>query len=262
MNHFGGNDLLLREEADGVVTLRLNRPGKFNALSDALLDALFGAVGDIAASPAVRCVVIAGEGRAFCAGHDLEEMRGQPRYEYYRALFGRCGQLMLALQRLPVPTIARVHGVATAAGCQLVAGCDLAIAAESARFAVSGVNLGLFCSAPAVPLSRNVAAKRAFDMLVTGRFIDARTAMDWGLVNEVVPDAALNEAVGRKAREILGKSAAAIRHGKGMFYRQSQMSAADAYDYAAEVMARNMMEQDTRDGIDGFLHKSAAPAAR
>ncbi len=257
MNHISGDDLLLREEAEGVVTLRMNRPAKFNSLSEGMLGALSRAVEDIAASPAVRCVVIAGEGRAFCAGHDLEEMRGQPRYEYYRALFGRCGQLMLALQRLPVPVIARVHGVATAAGCQLVAGCDLAIASESARFAVSGVNLGLFCSTPSVPLSRNVAAKRAFDMLVTGRFIDARTALEWGLVNEVAPDAALDEAVSRKTQEILSKSAAAIRHGKTMFYRQRQMAAADAYDYAAEVMARNMMEPDARDGIDGFLHKSA-----
>ncbi len=257
MNQISGDDLLLREEAEGVVTLRMNRPVKFNSLSEGMLGALSRAVEDIAASPAVRCVVIAGEGRAFCAGHDLEEMRGQPRYEYYRALFGRCGQLMLALQRLPVPVIARVHGVATAAGCQLVASCDLAIAAESARFAVSGVNLGLFCSTPSVPLSRNVAAKHAFDMLVTGRFIDARTALEWGLVNEVAPDAALDDAVSRKTQEILSKSAAAIRHGKTMFYRQRQMAAADAYDYAAEVMARNMMEQDARDGIDGFLHKSA-----
>ncbi|MBO2976213.1 enoyl-CoA hydratase, partial [Burkholderia pseudomallei] len=178
---------LLRDDRDGVATLRLNRPSQFNALSEALLDALQRELAVLAGDPHVRCVVLAAEGRAFCAGHDLREMRGTPDLAYYRGLFGQCSRVMQAIRALPVPVVARVHGIATAAGCQLVASCDLAIAADTARFAVSGINVGLFCSTPAVALSRNVSAKRAFDMLVTGRFIDAATAVDWGLVNEAVP---------------------------------------------------------------------------
>lgn len=247
--------LLVREDQGGVTTLRLNRPLQFNALSDALLDALQRELDAISVDTAVRCVVLAGAGKAFCAGHDLREMRGQPRLAYYQALFSKCSQVMQGIQTLPVPVIARVHGVATAAGCQLVASCDLAIAAAGARFAVSGINVGLFCSTPAVALSRNVSPKRAFDMLVTGRFIDAATASDWGLVNEVVPDEELDVAVARKTAEILGKSAAAVRHGKAMFYRQRQMALGDAYAYAGDVMARNMMEADAGEGIDAFLEK-------
>lgn len=171
---------LLRDDRDGVATLRLNRPSQFNALSEALLDALQRELAVLAGDPHVRCVVLAAEGRAFCAGHDLREMRGTPDLAYYRGLFGQCSRVMQAIRALPVPVVARVHGIATAAGCQLVASCDLAIAADTARFAVSGINVGLFCSTPAVALSRNVSAKRAFDMLVTGRFIDAATAVDWG----------------------------------------------------------------------------------
>jgi len=247
--------LLLREERDGVVTLRMNRPSQFNALSEAMLDALQNALDAVAADPAVRCVVLAGEGKAFCAGHDLREMRGQPSLDYYKALFARCGRVMQAIQALPVPVIARVQGIATAAGCQLVASCDLAIAAGSARFAVSGINVGLFCATPAVALSRNVSSKRAFDMLVTGRFIDAATAADFGLVNDAVPDDELDAAVARKVADIVGKSPAAIRHGKAMFYRQRQMALGEAYDYAGDVMARNMMEEDAGEGIDAFLEK-------
>ena len=249
---------VLRDKRDGVVTLTLNRPLQFNALSEATLDALQGALDDLAADAGVRCVVLAAAGKAFCAGHDLREMRAQPDLAYYQALFARCSTVMQSIQALPVPVIARVHGVATAAGCQLVASCDLAIASQSARFAVSGINVGLFCSTPAVALSRNVCAKRAFDMLVTGRFIDAATAADWGLINEAVPDAELDDAVARKLADIVAKSPAAIRHGKAMFYRQREMALTDAYAYAGDVMARNMMEDDACEGIDAFLEKRPA----
>ena len=189
--------LVLREEHDGLVTLRLNRPLQFNALSEAMLAALQEAFDTIAQQPHVRCVVLAAEGKAFCAGHDLRQMQATRQLDYYQTLFAQCSRVMQAIQALPVPVIARVHGIATAAGCQLVASCDLAVAGASARFAVSGINVGLFCATPSVALSRNVSPKRAFDMLVTGRFIDADTAADWGLVNETVADTALDEAVAR-----------------------------------------------------------------
>lgn len=246
---------LLRDDRDGVATLRLNRPSQFNVLSEALLDALQRELAVLAGDPHVRCVVLAAEGRAFCAGHDLREMRGTPDLAYYRGLFGQCSRVMQAIRALPVPVVARVHGIATAAGCQLVASCDLAIAADTARFAVSGINVGLFCSTPAVALSRNVSAKRAFDMLVTGRFIDAATAVDWGLVNEAVPQDALDAAVARTVAAIASKSPRAVRYGKAMFYRQRQMPLDDAYAYACDVMARNMMEEDACEGIDAFLDK-------
>lgn len=247
--------VLQREYSNGVATLRMQRPLQFNALSEALLDALQHEMDVIAADPAIRCVVLAGAGKAFCAGHDLREMRSHPQLDYYQQLFLRCSRLMQSIQALPVPVIARVHGIATAAGCQLVASCDLAIASDTALFAVSGINVGLFCSTPAVALSRNISPKRAFDMLVTGRFIDAATAVDWGLINEAVAEAELDAAVTRKAGEIVAKSPAAVRYGKSMFYRQRQLALDDAYDYAGEVMARNMMEQDAREGIDAFLGK-------
>ncbi len=252
--------LLQREDRGGITTLRLNRPQQLNALSDALLAALQRELEDLAAQREVRCVVIAGAGRAFCAGHDLAEMRRSRRLEYYTELFMRCGRMMQSIRALPVPVIAHVHGIATAAGCQLVGACDLAIAAESARFAVSGINVGLFCSAPAVALSRNVSTKRSFDMLVTGRFIDARTAAEWGLINAAVADADLDAAVARKAAEIAAKSPAAIHHGKAMFYRQQSMPLDAAYEFAAQVMACNMMEQDADEGISAFLDKRP-PAA-
>ncbi|HDR8967808.1 enoyl-CoA hydratase [Burkholderia vietnamiensis] len=249
--------ILLHDVRDGVVTLRLNRPQQFNALSEELLASLQAAFDSIAADPQARCVVLAAEGRAFCAGHDLRQMRGKPELDYYRALFAQCSRVMLAMRALPVPVIARVQGIATAAGCQLVAACDLAIAADTARFAVSGINVGLFCSTPAVALSRNVGAKRAFDMLVTGRFVDAATAAAWGLVNEAVPEDALDAAVARKVAEIVAKSPAAVRYGKQMFYRQRELPLDDAYAYAGDVMARNMMEEDAGEGIDAFLEKRA-----
>ncbi|WP_423782025.1 enoyl-CoA hydratase [Cupriavidus pauculus] len=247
--------LVLRESRDGVVTLCLNRPAQFNALSEAMLGALHEALQQVAADEAVRCVILAGAGKAFCAGHDLREMRGHPDLAYYRSLFAQCSVVMQAIQALPVPVIARVHGIATAAGCQLVASCDLAMASTVAKFAVSGINVGLFCATPSVALSRNVSAKRAFDLLVTGRFIDAATAADWGLVNEAVPDAELDAAIARKVDAIRAKSPVAIRYGKSMFYRQRQMELASAYAYAGDVMARNMMEEDAGEGIDAFLQK-------
>lgn len=249
--------IVLREDLRGVATLWLNRPAQFNALSEAMLDALHEQLDALAADPQVRCVVIGAKGKAFCAGHDLREMRGKPELAYYQALFARCSRVMQAIQALPVPVIARAHGIATAAGCQLVASCDLAIAAQSASFAVSGINVGLFCSTPSVALSRNVSAKRAFDMLVTGRFIDAATAADWGLVNQAVADESLDAAVEQKTAEIIAKSPTAVRYGKAMFYRQRQLALAEAYAYAGDVMARNMMEEDAGEGIDAFLGKRA-----
>jgi enoyl-CoA hydratase/carnithine racemase len=247
--------LILREDRDGVASLRLNRGRQLNALSEAMLESLQRELDAIAVQPAVRCVVLAGVGRAFCAGHDLAEMQANRRLEYYQSLFLRCSKLMQSIRALSVPVIARVHGIATAAGCQLVGACDLAIAADTARFAVSGINVGLFCSTPSVALSRNVSTKRSFDMLVTGRFIDARTAADWGLINEAVREPELDAAVARKAAEIVAKSPAAVRYGKAMFYRQQMMSLSDAYELASEIMARNMMEDDAAEGIAAFLAK-------
>ena len=249
------DEILIREQDAGVVTLRLNRPRQLNALSEAMLDALQRELAALGADASLRCVVIAGAGKAFCAGHDLHEMRAHREREYFQALFTRCSAIMQAIQALPVPVIARVHGIATAAGCQLVAACDLAIAADTARFAVSGIDVGLFCSTPAVALSRNVSVKRAFDMLVTGSFIDAATAVDWGLINQAVPEAELDAALAAKVARISAKSPAAIRHGKVMYYRQRAMQLGEAYDCATEVMAGNMMEPDAGEGIDAFLGK-------
>ena len=248
-------DILLRDEWDGVVTLTLNRPAQFNALSEEMLSALQDALNDLRQDEAVRCVVLAASGRAFCAGHDLKQMRANPRQEYYQALFAQCSRVMQGIVDLPVPVIARVHGMATAAGCQLVASCDLAVAAESATFAVSGINVGLFCSTPAVALSRNVSPKHAFDMLVTGRFVSSAEALSFGLVNRVAPDAGLDEAVAALTADICAKSPVAIRTGKAMFGRQRSMSLEEAYAYAGDVMACNMMADDAGEGIDAFIEK-------
>ena len=238
-----------------VTTLTLNRPNQFNSLSFEMLETLIEAVDEIARDDSVRVVVLAGEGKAFCAGHDLKEMRGNHTLEFQQRLFRLCGRFMMKLTELPQPVIARVHGIATAAGCQLVSMCDLAVAADVARFAVSGINVGLFCATPSVALSRNVGVKNAFDMLVTGRFIDAPTAQDWGLVNRVVPADQLDAAIAEYTSSICAKSPAAIRHGKAMFQRQRQLPLADAYALAAESMACNMMEDDAAEGIDAFLEK-------
>lgn len=258
MSNRGAEPILVKTSDRGVTTLCLNRPEKFNTLSEAMLDALQDALGEIAGDPHARAVVISGAGKAFCAGHDLREMRGTPDRAYYEELFAKCSRVMQSIVSLPVPVMARVHGIATAAGCQLVASCDLAIAAKSARFAVSGVNLGLFCSTPSVALSRNVSAKQAFDMLVTGEFIDADTALARGLVSEVADDKGLDEAVRTKIAAILTKDPQAIRYGKAAFQAQRHLPLADAYALTGGVMARNMMEPDTQEAIDAFLEKRPA----
>lgn len=249
------NVFVVRADHNGITTLELNRPQQFNALSDELLAELQQHLDDIATDNSIRCVVLVAAGKAFCAGHDLKQMRSKPELSYYQNLFNRCAAVMQSIQSLPIPVIARVQGVATAAGCQLVASCDLAIASTDARFAVSGINVGLFCSSPAVALSRNVSTKNAFDMLVTGRFIDAQTAVDWGLINQAVAPDQLNEAIAQKVAAIISKSPASIRYGKTMFYKQKQMNLEQAYDYAAEVMAQNMMEEDAIEGVDAFIEK-------
>ena len=250
--------LLLREDRDGIAMLTLNRPLQFNALSADLLAQLLSAIEAIGADPSVRVVVIGGAGRAFCAGHDLREMRGNSDLEFQRSLFRLCSRVMRALVELPQPVIARVHGIATAAGCQLVASSDLAIAADDAGFAVSGINLGLFCGTPSVALARNVPRKKAFEMLVTGDFIDAPTALAQGLVNRIVPAAELDAAVEAMARSIAAKSPAAIAGGKRLFYRQVEMGLEAAYQLASESMACSMMDEATLQGIDAFVNRRSA----
>lgn len=239
---------------NGVQTLTLNRPAQYNALSEELLDALAAALDRAAADAAVRVVVLAAAGKAFCAGHDLKQMRGRDR-DYQRALFAKCSAVMTRLPRLPQPVIARVHGMATAAGCQLVASCDLAVAAAGAQFAVSGVRVGLFCSTPAVALSRNVARKRAMEMLLTGDFVDAGAALQYGLVNRVVAAGELNAAVAALAQNIVAKPPRVIQLGKRRFYEQLKLGLGDAYRLAGETMADNMMFEETREGIDAFIEK-------
>lgn len=247
--------ILLRNDADGITTLTLNRPQQYNALSSQLLAALQAQLDEIDRDDSIRVVILAASGKAFCPGHDLKEMRSSEDRAFHQALFDQCSKMMLTINRLQQPVIARVNGVATAAGCQLVANSDLAVAAEEARFAVSGVNLGLFCSTPAVPLSRNLGRKRALEMLLTGDFISAETAREYGLVNQVVPATELEQATLALAQKIAAKSAHAVRLGKEMFYRQLPMDLADAYAYAAERMTCNMDSEDAREGIDAFFGK-------
>jgi len=248
--------LLARVERH-VAWLTLNRPEARNALSVGLMAALDAALVAAEADPAVRVVVIAAAGPVFCAGHDLREMRANPGEAPMRALFAQCSALMLRVVRLRKPVIARVHGVATAAGCQLVASCDLAIAAETARFATPGVNIGLFCSTPMVALTRSVGRKAAMEMLLTGDLVDAGRARELGLVNRVVPEAALDAAVAGLAGQIAGKSPLTVTIGKEAFHRQAEMPLEEAYAYAAEVMTRNMMARDAEEGIDAFLARRA-----
>jgi enoyl-CoA hydratase/carnithine racemase len=248
-------DILLRHDQDGVTTLTLNRPAARNALSMALMEALLGELGAIQHLQSVKVVIIAANGPAFCAGHDLKEVRATPRREAYEALFALCSRLMQAIVALPKPVIAQVHGIATAAGCQLVATCDLAVAAESARFATPGVDIGLFCSTPMVALTRAVSRKAAMEMLLTGDLVPAERARALGLVNRVVPDANLSDATMTLARQIAGKSPLTLAIGKEAFYRQIEMTLPDAYAYASEVMTRNMLAHDAAEGIDAFLQK-------
>jgi enoyl-CoA hydratase/carnithine racemase len=242
-------------DARGVVTLTLNRPQAFNALSSGMLTALQSELDALKQDETARVLVLAAAGKAFCAGHDLKEMRAQPSLDYYQELFAQCARMMLSLTRLPVPVIARVQGTATAAGCQLVAQCDLAVASSAARFAVSGVSLGLFCSTPGVPLARNVARKAAFEMLVTGEFIDAAQACARGLVNRVVEPDALDAETERLVSGILAKPRVAIAMGKELFYRQLELGIEAAYQAAGQTMACNMMEGAALEGVQAFIDK-------
>ncbi len=249
-------------DAHGVVTLMLDRPKSFNALSEGMLAALQAELDAVARDERARVVVIAAEGKAFCAGHDLKEMRAEPSKAYYEALFAQCARMMLTIQRLPVPVIARVHGIATAAGCQLVAACDLAVAASDARFAVSGVNFGLFCSSPSVALSRNLQRKAAFEMLVTGEFISADEAKAKGLVNRVAAPERLDAEVEALTAAIVAKPRVAIALGKQLFYRQLESGIAVAYEDAGRTMAANMMDDAALEGVQAFIDKRKPDWAR
>ncbi len=256
-NPIAANGPLVLHACDerGVVTLTLNRPAAFNCLGSDMLDALQGHFDALAADESVRVVVLGATGKAFCAGHDLREMRAEPSQPYYEELFARCARMMVSIQRLPVPVIARVQGIATAAGCQLVASCDLAVAASTARFAVSGVNLGLFCATPSVALSRNLGRKAAFEMLVTGDFISADEARTKGLVNRVVAPEALDAEVESIVAAICGKPRVAIAMGKQLFYRQLELGLESAYADAGRTMACNMMEDAALEGVQAFIDK-------
>lgn len=254
---FGAEEpvVLRGQDGRGVVTLTMNRPRAFNALSEAMLAALQRELDVIAVDESVRVVVLAGEGKAFCAGHDLKEMRATPSLDYYQGLFAQCSDMMLTIQRSPVPVIARVQGIATAAGCQLVAMCDLAVASSTAKFAVSGVNLGLFCSAPGVALSRNVLRKAAFEMLVTGEFISAEEAKICGLINRVAEPEQLAVEVEKLVASIVAKPRVAVAMGKKLFYCQAELGIAAAYEAATETMACNMMDEAALEGVQAFIDK-------
>jgi len=246
---------VLLTRAEGVVTLTLNRAEKFNPLSEEMLTELQAALNSVASDSSVRVVVLAASGKAFCAGHDLKQMRADPSAAYYKKLFNQCSKVMLTIQQMPQPVIARVQGIATAAGCQLVAMCDLAVAASDAKFAVSGVNYGLFCSTPSVGLSRNIGRKQAMEMLLTGEFIDAETARDRGLLNRVVAADALDAEIKKLSDSILAKPAVAVAMGKQLFYRQMEMGIDAAYQLAGETMACNMMDEAALEGIQAFIDK-------
>ena len=252
--------LLERHNTGAVAHLRMNAPEKLNALSDAMLAALQSEFDALAGDRSIRAIVLSGEGKAFCAGHDLKEMTAGRQAEdggaaYFKDLFDRCARMMMSIQRLPQPVIAQVHGIATAAGCQLVASCDMAVAAEGTRFGVNGVNIGLFCSTPMVALTRNIPRKQAFEMLTTGQFIPATRAEALGLVNKVVPPEDLPQAAAALASMVAEKLGAAVKIGKQAFYTQIGMSVEEAYDYTGDVMVQNMLYRDTAEGISAFLDK-------
>jgi len=250
---------VLSTVANGIATLTLNRPQRFNPLSYPMISAIQAELDAIAGNPSIRVVVLAAEGKGFCAGHDLKEMRAHSQDQsWQQGLFDACNRMMVALTELPQPVIARVHGIATAAGCQLVSMCDLAVAADTATFAMPGVNIGVFCSTPAVGVVRNIGRKRAMEMLLTGELIDAATALSWGLVNRVVPEGRLDAEISRFTDIILSRSSAAIRLGKQSFYAQIDRPLAAAYDTAGKVMACNMLLEDAAEGIDAFLEKRPA----
>ncbi len=257
---FAGTDVLLRSDEDGIATLTLNRPQARNGLSEALLEALQSNLDEIADNPDVRVVIIAANGPAFCAGHDLKEMTARRSDDdrgraYFAMLLKQCATLMQTVVHSPKPVIARVHAIASAAGCQLVASCDLAVAGESARFCTPGVHIGLFCSTPMVALSRNVSRKHAMEMLLTGDQMSAVRALEFALVNRVVADAELVEATRDLAKQIGSKSSHTIKVGKEAYYRQMEMGLADAYDYTSEVMVENMLARDAEEGIGAFIEK-------
>ena len=271
MTHFNSNQsvpssidtssnklLVIRENAGSVVTLTLNSPKQFNALSVELLTTMQAELDNIAQDRNIQVVVIAANGKAFCAGHNLKEMRANPDEAFQRALFEQCSQMMLTINRMPQVVIAKVEGIATAAGCQLVAACDLAVASDNTKFATSGINVGLFCSTPAVAVSRNLSRKQAFEMLITGEFIDAHTALQQGLINHVASAEQLDQTLQSLIEAITAKSSVAVRTGKNMFYKQLDMELAEAYEYAAEVMTCNMMADDVSEGIDAFIEKRSA----
>jgi len=252
-----GHQPLVLSKAEGpVVRLTLNRPERFNPLSAEMIAALSKELDAIAANPDARVVVLAAEGRGFCAGHDLKEMRAHASdTEWSRRLFDACSRMMVALTELPQPVVARVHGIATAAGCQLVSMCDLAVAADTATFALPGVNIGVFCTTPAVGVARNVGRKRAMEMLLTGELVDAQTALGWGLVNRVVPLAALDDEIRKFTDVIAARSPATVRSGKRAFYAQIERPLAATYDLASEEMTRNLLLDDAAEGMDAFLQK-------
>ena len=247
----------LISNAGPVTTLTLNRPRAYNALSSSLIDSLQAAIDEIGRNPEVRVVVIAGTGKAFCAGHDLKELRASRKRDFVEQTFARFSRLMMSLTRLPQPVIARVHGMAYAAGCQLVAQCDLAVAAADAQFATSGVKFGLFCSTPGVALARNLSRKHALEMLLTGDAIDAQTALERGLVNRVVEPQHLDAEIERLARSIIDKTPVAVGAGKRAFYEQIEAGLEDAYASATQAMVCNMMTDDAAEGIDAFSQKRA-----
>lgn len=247
--------LQVARDERGVVTLTLNDPARFNALGSEMLSELRVALDSIAADESARAVVLAGNGKAFCAGHNLKEMSAHPDLAWYQQLFAQCSRVMLAIQQLPVPVIARVHGMATAAGCQLVAQCDLAVATADATFATSGIHYGLFCATPSVPLVRNVPAKRAMEMLLTGDFIDAQTALQQGLVNRVVAAEQLDAEVGKLVQSIVEKPRAAVAMGKALVYRQRELGMEAAYQLAGQTMAINMMDEAAQEGAQAFAEK-------
>jgi len=246
---------ILRNDNSGITTLTLNRPKQYNALSEELLIEMQGIFDNLGKDDTVRVIVLTGAGRAFCTGHDLKQMRANPNKDYYKYLFSLSSKMMLSMLQLPQPVIARVHGTATAAGCQLVASCDLAVASTEAHFAVSGINVGLFCSTPGVPLSRNMSRKRAMEMLLTGKFIDAETAEDYGLINHAVAPELLDSTILELAQSIAEKTPVAIKLGKELFYKQLEKPISEAYAVGGETMAGNMMTEDAAEGIDAFIEK-------
>lgn len=253
-------DLVLYDVTEDIAILTLNRPSALNALSDAMLAALKSALDRAGSDTAVKAIILKGAGKVFCAGHDLKEMQAGRAADdkgaaYFADLFARCGEVMQLIPQLPQPVIAQAHGIATAAGCQLVASCDLAVASDTCRFGVNGVNIGLFCSTPMVALTRNIPRKHAFEMLTTGEFIHADRALEMGLINRTAPADDLEATTLTLAKTITAKLGAAVRIGKQAFYKQSLMSLDQAYEYTGSVMAENMLWRDTDEGISAFIEK-------